>query len=273
VWRIYESTRDVDFVKAVYPACARLNHFWLETQDRNHNGLPEWRNGGQIGDNSPRWDKNGEVRTNQNLGEFESPDLAGFLIMDQRCLARMAQALGSTDEAREWEDKAAVLGRKLVARMYFPSNYAFWDVDVLTGRPWNRVVTPNMFIPLWAGVPLSREQIDGIIQTHMLNPAEMNGKVPFPSVAYNDKSYDPLGYWRGIVWPHFVYWMAETLQKNGYPEEAQRVADRLLEILASSEYLHECYESKEGKPAGIPEYNWTGAATIELLLQRWKSPL
>ena len=58
--------------------------------------------------------------------------------------------------------------------------------------------------------------------------------------------------------------MVETLHNNRYPEEAQRLADRLSEILASSEYLHECHESKAGSPAGIPEYNWAGAATMEL---------
>ncbi|MGO9272711.1 MAG: amylo-alpha-1,6-glucosidase [Terriglobia bacterium] len=272
-WRIYQATEDKSFLESVYPACARLDRFWFESQDRNHDGLPEWRNGGQIGDNSPRWDKGGKVRTNLNMGEFESPDLAGFLLMDQRCLARMAQALGKAEEAKAWEENAAALGRNLVAKMYFSSDNAFWDLDINTGEPWTRIVTPNMFIPLWAGVPLSPPQVDGVIRAHMLNPMEMNGAVPFPSVAYNDRSYDPLAYWRGIMWPHFVYWMVESLQKNGHPEDAQRVADSLLEILARSEYLHECYESKSGKPAGIPEYSWTGAATLELLLERWKDPL
>lgn len=273
VWRIYQSTRDKNFLEAVYPACASLDRFWFESQDSNHDGLPEWRNGGQIGDNSPRWDKGGKVRTNLNMGEFESPDLAGFLLMDQRCLARMARTLGKAAEAKAWEEKAAALGRSLVAKMYFPSDNAFWDLDIKAGEPWTRIITPNMFIPLWAGAPLSLPQVDGMIRAHMLNPLEMNGAIPFPSVAYDDQSYDPLAYWRGIMWPHFVYWMVESLQKGGHPEEAQRVADCLLEILAHSEYLHECYESKAGKPAGIPEYNWTGAATVELLLERWKDPL
>ena len=272
-WKIYQSTGDKSFLEAVYPACARLDRFWFDTQDRNHDGLPEWRNGGQIGDNSPRWDKGGKVRINLNLGEFESPDLAGFLLMDQRCLARMAQALNKPSEAMEWTNKATALGQILVDKMYFSSDSAFWDLDITTGAPWTRIVTPNMFIPLWAGVPLSPTQVDGIIRTHMLNPMEMNGEIPFPSVAYDEKSYDPLAYWRGIMWPHFAYWMVEALQKNGHPEDAQRLANRLLEILARSEYLHECYESKGGEPAGIPEYNWTGAATLELLLDRWKDPL
>jgi hypothetical protein len=130
-----------------------------------------------------------------------------------------------------------------------------------------------MFITLWAGAPLARGEVDGIVRGHMLNAQEMNGLIPFPSVAYNDNSYDPLAYWRGIMWPHFVYWMVEALQKQGYTQEAERLASRLLEILSGSEYLHECYESKAGQPAGIPEYNWTAAATLELVLERWKTPL
>jgi YD repeat-containing protein len=273
VWRIFETAHDTDFLRAVYASCAAYNRFWFETQDRNHNGLPEWRNGGQIGDNSPRWDKGGAVRTNRNMGEFESPDLAGFLLMDMRCLARMARALDKPAEAKSWEQKANELGAKLVARMYSHSDSAFWDVDINTGEPWTRAITPNMFIPLWAGVPLEHGDVDAMVHNHMLNPSEMNGLIPFPSVAYNDKTYDPLAYWRGIMWPHFVYWIVEALQKQGYADEAQRLSDRLLEILSSSEYLHECYETKAGGPAGIPEYNWTAAATMELLLERWKNPL
>ena len=273
VWRIFETTHDTAFLQTVYPSCSAFNRFWFETQDRNHNGLPEWRNGGQIADNSPRWDKGGKVRTNRNMGEFESPDLAGFLLMDLHCLARMARTLDKAGEAHAWEEKANELGAKLVARMYFPSDKAFWDVDLKTGEPWSRVVTPNMFITLWAGAPLARGEVDGIVRGHMLNAQEMNGLIPFPSVAYNDNSYDPLAYWRGIMWPHFVYWMVEALQKQGYTQEAERLASRLLEILSGSEYLHECYESKAGQPAGIPEYNWTAAATLELVLERWKTPL
>ena len=273
VWRIFETTHDTEFLREVYPLCAAYNRFWFETQDRNHNGLPEWRNGGQIGDNSPRWDKGGTTRTNRNMGEFESPDLAGFLLMDLHCLARMAGALNKAAEADSWEQKADGLGAKLVARMYSRSDSAFWDVDIKTGEPWTRVVTPNMFIPLWAGVPLEHADVDAIVHSHMLNPREMYGLVPFPSVAYNDRTYDPLAYWRGIMWPHFVYWIVESLQKQGYTDAAERLCDRLLEILSGSEYLHECYETKSGGPAGIPEYNWTAAATMELLLERWKNPL
>ena len=273
VWRIFETTHDRAFLQDVYPSCAAFNRYWFETQDKNHNGLPEWRNGGQIADNSPRWHKGGKVRANRNMGEFESPDLAGFLLMDMHCLARMARTLDKPVEADAWEQKANELGAKLVARMYFPSDKAFWDVDLKAGEPWTRVVTPNMFITLWAGAPLARGQVEAMVHAHMLNPEEMNGLIPFPSVAYNDKSYDPLAYWRGIMWPHFVYWMVEALQKQGYSQEAERLSDRLLEILSNSEYLHECYESKAGKPAGVPEYNWTAAATVELLLERWKAPL
>jgi glycogen debranching enzyme len=272
VWRIYEATHDDAFLKAVNPACARLNRFWFETQDRNHNGLPEWRSGGQIADNSPRWDKDGKVRVNLNMGEFESPDLAGFLLMDLRCLARMARTLGNAEEAKSWEQKATALASQVVAKMHFQADNAFGDIDIASAKPWNRAVTLNMFIPLWAGVPLSQPQTDAVIRTHMLNAEEMNGKIPFPSVAYNDKNYDSLGYWRGIMWPHFVYWMVEALQKAGYPEAAQRVADRArLTFTGFLNHATPLYSWREEQPLrgsvfagyiGDMPHNWASAECI-----------
>jgi len=135
------------------------------------------------------------------------------------------------------------------------------------------VKNPNMFLPLWAGVPLAKSEIDKIIQNHMLNPDEFYGKNHFPSLSYDHPEYVPDGQWRGRVWPHVVYWMIQTLWKHGYHEEAEQVADRLLELLLAHPWIFENYESAEGIPVGLPEYNWSLSTTLALLLGRYKDPL
>ena len=129
-----------------------------------------------------------------------------------------------------------------------------------------------MFLPLWAGVPLPPDQVKAVVEKHMLNPKEFFREMPFPSLSYDDPKYDPTGYWRGRIWPHVVYWMIQTLWRQGYHQEAELCADRLLKMLQRTPFIHECYESAGGGRKCSPDYNWSATA-VELLLERYKDPL
>ena len=67
--------------------------------------------------------------------------------------------------------------------------------------------------------------------------------------------------------------MIQTLWRQGYHREAEQCADRLLKMLQKTPFLHENYESAGGGGIGCPDYNWTCATAIELLLERYKDPL
>lgn len=54
----------------------------------------------------------------------------------------------------------------------------------------------------------------------------MNPVLPFSSVAYDESSFDLLGYWRGKAWPH-IAWLIETLLHYGYTKEALQAAGRI----------------------------------------------
>jgi len=155
----------------------------------------------------------------------------------------------------------------------------FYDVSEGTHTKFSGVKTPNMFLPLWAGVPLPVSEVQRIVEGHMLNPNEFFRALPFPSLSYDNPKYDPAGYWRGRIWPHFVYWMAQTLWRSGYPKEAELTADRFLDMQKYKPWFMENFNSS---PEGIsqsweqdsqPEYVWTAAAVLEFLLERYKDPL
>ena len=44
-----------------------------------------------------------------------------------------------------------------------------------------------------------------VVEQHMLNPKEFFRELPFPSLSYDNPRYESGGYWRGKIWPHFVY--------------------------------------------------------------------
>jgi hypothetical protein len=272
-WLTYERGRDKAWLGRVYPALAGNHRFWLKYHSTSR-GLCQFFNAGQIGDNDARFDPIQGNRANQALsGMLESPDVNAFLVMDARALARMADELGLADEARAWRERADGLAKLIVDTMYFPEEAMFYDVKTGTHEKLSGVKSPNMFLPLWAGVPLARDQVKAIVERHMLNPAEFYRALPFPSLSYDHPSYDPQGYWRGRIWPHVVYWMIQTLWRQGYRAEAEATAARLLAMFEKSPWLHENYESAAGAGIGQPDYNWSCATAIELLLERYKEPM
>jgi hypothetical protein len=281
-WQVYETGRDKVWLGHVYQGLSGYVNFWLQYHTSSR-GLARYFNAGQIADNDARFDRvygrKGEFEhNNEPLSGLESPDLNAFLMMEMRCLALMAGELGLSNEASQWKDRANQLAKLIVECCYFPEEAMFYDVEEGTHNKFSGVKTPNMFLPLWAGVPLPEAEVRRIVEHHMLNPNEFFRPLPFPSLSYDDPKYDPAGYWRGRIWPHFVYWMIQTLWWTGYHKEAELTADRLLEIMQIKPWLMENFNSS---PEGVkkaedrdsqPEYVWTTSAAIELLLERYKDP-
>jgi len=275
-WKVYQSGRDKAWLERVYPSLAGNVEFWgkYHSSDR---GLAQFFNAGQIGDNDARFDPvYGREQGNEAVSGFESPDLNSFLVKEMRCLAKIAEELGIAKDAAQWNQRADRLAQQIVKVFYFPQEAMFYDVRLNTGEKFSGVKNPNMFIPLWAGVPLPEREVHRVVESHMLNPAEFFRELPFPSLSYDNPKYDPKSYWRGRIWPHFVYWMVQTLWRSGYQREAELTADRLLSLLQKAPWFMENYESTaEGAAAppniySRPEYNWTHATAIELLLERYK---
>ena len=272
-WLVYERGRDKGWLRRVYPALAGNHRFWLKYHCTPR-GLCQFFNAGQIGDDDARFDPIQGDRANQALsGLLESPDVNAFLVMDARSLAKMADELGLAGEARSWREMADSLARRIIDMLYFPDEAMFYDVKTGTHEKLSGVKSPNMFLPLWAGVPMKKDQVKAIVERHMLNPKEFYRELPFPSLSYDNPKYDPEGYWRGRIWPHVAYWMIQTLWRQGYEKEAEESAARLMKMFEGSPWLHENYESASGGGIGQPDYNWGCATAIELLLERYKEPM
>lgn len=278
-WLIYQRSRDRPWLSEVFPGLAGYCNFWFKYHC-SPRGLAQFYNAGQIGDNDPRFDPvYNRPQGNEPVHGIESPDLNAFFVVEMRCLASMAEALGRPDEAGHWRARASRLAQLIVDALYFPDDAMFFDVREGTREKFSGVKNPNMFLPLWADVPLPPREVKRIVEGHMLNPDEFFRELPFPSVSYDHPAYDPEGYWRGRIWPHVVYWMIQTLWKTGYPAEADLTAHRLLTMLQKTPWFHENYASGSGEGwnaragIGFPDYNWSHATVIELLLERYKDPL
>ena len=103
-----------------------------------------------------------------------------------------------------------------------------------------------------------------MIEDYLLNERYFFGKVPFPSVAYCEETYDPAHWWRGPTWMPVAWLMLETLETYGYRKERALAATRLYEILKTDGALHELFDSRTGEGLGCAEQGWTAAIFIRL---------
>jgi putative isomerase len=118
-----------------------------------------------------------------------------------------------------------------------------------------------------------------LIETVLLDPKQFFGSVPFPSVAYDEPTYDPRGYWRGRAWPHISYWLVELLHRYGYPREADAAADRVLawQSMYTGHRETLCTDPTESEYADGGDFTWVtgrdydynwGAASVYMLAGR-----
>ncbi len=247
----------------LYPYLKALNRGWFGNMDRDGDGIPEWMNSGHPADNSPLFDEYSPKpgMTNFPIPPFISVNLTSYLYQDCKILAEMAKILGKQEDLTLWQKEAQRLETILLQKCWNQEDLFFYDIN--TKGQQNKVKTFFGLLPLWAGIPLDANTIKQTIERHLLNPAEFWGDIPFPSVAYNEASYDPDGYWRGRTWPHVYFWNAEILQRYGYTEQASFARERHLAIVATDRtHVENMGSNYKLLTPGEPHYNWGAAVDL-----------
>lgn len=253
-WRLYEKFGNKEFIRDVYGPLCKMVDWWFTNRDQDGDGVVEYCAPLESGwDDSPRWDK----------GRVAAVELNSFLNREVRLLAKMAALLAKPDDEQKWNQKAGDHAKRMYNRLFDPEDGVFYDRLVSEDRLW-KVLTPASFMPLWTGVPLSRELSYEMIAKYLINPKHFFGSRPFPVVAYSDKHYQPNKWWRGPVWPNIAWAMCEALRINGFENERREAIRRLIEMMTKSDELNELYSSSTGEPLGAPGLCWGNAVFMEL---------
>jgi hypothetical protein len=123
-------------------------------------------------------------------------------------------------------------------------------------------VTWTALAPL--ALPDLPEQIGRrLVEEHLLNRDEYWTPVAPPSVAANERGYEPGGghgpvrrYWRGPTWINSAWMVWLGLRRLGYAQEAQQLADGVIATVAR-EGLREYYDPRYGTGMGAKDFAWS----------------
>jgi len=193
-------------------------------------------------------------------GDICIPGNTSYLINAERCLVRMAEAMGDhamADRRRKRIDKSVEAVR----------NY-MWDEESGTFLAVNRdtlekikVATIGSWMPLMAEVPthaMAKRMAEAFMTDHWQTP------LPIPTVDRKDSRWVSNSYWRGDVWPAPNYQVADGFAMYGYHGIAADISDKTI-ANALTNGINEHYDSISGIPLGVP-YNGMTCTIVTMML-------
>jgi glycogen debranching enzyme len=251
--RLVTRTKDLELAANVLPLMHKNTEWWL-TQRMTTSGLIACFDPFETGwDDTPRLDD----------GPIIACDMNAYLLMQMRSAARIAALLGDAPQASALQERADAFAARMLAVLHDPVTNRFHDVLLSNGRKLP-ILSPACFLPLLGNMPLPKAQQLDMITRDLLDPARLNGEIPFPCVAYDDPAYNPAQMWRGPMWPPIYWLLLELLDQFGLVDVRKHSAQRLYQIILSDGYLHEYFNSQTGVGLGFPQQGWTAAILLRL---------
>ena len=177
------------------------------------------------------------------------PGNTAYLILAERCLARLAAAAGDRPMAVRRTTRADKGAEGMRRHMWDEQAGTFLSVrrDTLEKIP---VATIGSWIPLAAGVPtaaMARRMAEVLASPAWMTP------LPVPTVDRNDRRWKSNAFWRGDVWPPTNYQIAGGLAAYGHADLAADIADKTI-ANALRHGISEHYDSFTGQPLGVRDY-------------------
>ncbi|OGE87817.1 MAG: hypothetical protein A3J07_03850 [Candidatus Doudnabacteria bacterium RIFCSPLOWO2_02_FULL_49_13] len=288
VWEIFKKDHDKKFLEVMYPHLYHFYNYLLTDRDPRKNYLIGIINPDESGeDNSPRFDiplglppqhtldENTKRRyklIDENLTcNFDAPfcmknffwvkdvPFNAIFVENLRVLVLIADQLGLKDDALNFQQQQLEVTKAMREKMF--EDGLFWSTY---GEDYKKikVVTWAIFIPLFAKI-LSQEEAVDLVNNHLLNPDEFWCEFPIPTVALNEPSFDPEGFWRGPTWIAVNWFIFKGLLNYGLTEPAEKIMRTSIELITQSGF-REQFNPLNGKGSGAYDFTW-GALVIDMI--------
>lgn len=281
VMNVYENTGDKAFVEEMFDKLYKYHQWWYTDRDHDKNGVCEYgsTDGSLIAaawesgmDNGVRFDE-AEMLKNEPENAWsmnqENICLNSFLYAEKGYLAKMAQMLGKNELADKLTQEAKALKEHIQTKMFDPETGFFYDTRIGTGE-FIKVMGAECWLPLWAGIA-TPEQARQVLDK-MLDPTKFNSTVPLGTLEISHLRFRPTrGYWRGPVWIDQVYFGVMGLRKYGFDKEADMFVRKYIanaQGLLTDGPIHENYNPLTGETLNCPNFGWSSAVTLRMLLNQ-----
>lgn len=194
-------------------------------------------------------------------------------------ISELLKATGDKTHAREWRERYEKIRRIVNERYWDEQDGFYYDISVADGKPC-RVMTPASYWAMLAGIP-SAKQAERMVE-YLLRDDCLGGERPWVTISRRDKDYnDSTGdYWRGGIWLPTAYMGTKALEKYGYYELADELAERVVRQqfrtykAVEPHTIWECYSpsadepsTEHGRRARQDFCGWSALGPISLFIE------
>jgi hypothetical protein len=138
---------------------------------------------------------------------------------------------------------------------------SYYSLDTTTGELIKEQSIAAL-MPLYAG------SIDAARAKHLTrmlaDPGLFGAPHPVPTVPLTSGWFNPVRYWQGPTWVNTNWLIIDGLRRYGFTAEAEALRTRTLQLVGRSGF-YEYYNPLTGEPAGVKDFSWTAALSIDLL--------
>lgn len=286
-FKIYQKDLDIKFLKKIYPSLKKFYSYLLSDRDVRGNHLIGLINPDESGeDNSPRFDISLGLPPTQSMMEnfyqrlklIEKNRLCDFetktcmknffwvkdvpfnalMVKNLNTLSKIAQVLNKTGDERYFLRQSDLI--KKAMRKYMYEDEIFWSLYDLSYKK-IKVKTWAIFAPLY-GQLLSKKEAEELIDDHLLNKNEFWLNFPVPTVARDEPTFNPEGFWRGPTWIATNWFIFQGLLNYGFLDIAKEVY-RVSRYLVKKHGFREQFNPLTGAGLGAKNFTW-GTLVVDM---------
>lgn len=238
---------DREVLAETYAKLSAWTCFWLDHRRVPGHSAAHYQHGNDSGwDNATTFDRDRLV---------ESPDLAGFLIVQMRVLADLARELGRDRDTAEWTREHAAM---VTALMDMWDGTSFVARSPITGRPASATSLLGL-LPLLAASDLDEQVVSGMVDALASHLTEWGLATEPPDSPH----YVSDGYWRGPIWAPSTVLLVDGLRRAGRDALATDISRRF-RLLCETSGFAENFDALSGKGLRDRAYTWTASAYLVL---------
>ncbi|NUR88414.1 MAG: glycogen debranching protein [Nonomuraea sp.] len=229
----------------VYPLLERWTTFWLTARRAPGRELPHYQHGNDSGwDNATTFDPERVV---------ETADLAAFLVLQMRQLARLAPDPGA---AARWSGAADRMRDALLAELW--AGDRFVARGVRSGATWSTSSLLDL-MPIVLGDELPEAVHTALAERIASHLTAFGPATELPSSPH----YQDDGYWRGPIWAPSTVLIEDGLRRAGHTALADEVSARFRRLCERSGFA-ENFDARTGEGLRDRAYTWTASAYLIL---------
>lgn len=269
---IYRRTKDLNFVKEVYPKLKLFIDWFLVRRDKDRDSLIEIIHPWETGiDSTPTFDKQlGIDKRKPNFfgvifkylvlkpTDFKSESVLmnSIYIKALKSMAYLAEVLMKVEDKKEFDENRIKSLDSLVRDSWSEDEKIFFDLDDKGVRV--EIKTISSLMPLI--IDDLPDRCTKSLVEHLTNKSEFWSEYPVPSVSMDEPTFDPgnnLTLWRGPTWVNTNWFLAKALIDKGYKKEAEHIISKTVKMIEINNFW-EFYNPITGKGHGQPNFSWSG---------------